>query len=113
MQNAVNFCIFFPQYASPEGEDSISDTSGEELINPVGSSMTSTAIKKRLDSLAGSTYRLNTDSARENVDQKRRKNLRRWINNVKCGVLWKQFLKYRIDQHGELSSTNHLKDMCH
>ena len=76
----------------------------------MGSSMTSTAIKKKLDSLAGSTCGLSTDSGRESA---RRKSLRRWINNLKCGVLWKQFLNYRIDQHGELSSTIYtLKKTC-
>ena len=93
--------IYFPS----EGEDNISDTSGEELLNPEGTSMTSTAIKKKLDSLAGSTYGLNIDREGESGDQKRRLRLRWWINKLKCRVQWRRVLKYKIDPHGELCST--------
>ena len=75
--------------------------------------MTSTAIRKKMDSLAGSTYGQSTDTESESVDQKRKEewSVRWWINKLKNG--FRQFLKYRIDQHGELCSAILLYVMEH
>lgn len=95
-KNLVNFL-------PPEGEDSMSCTSGEEMTNSEGSSTTSTAIKKKMDSLAGSMYGQSPspDTETEHVYRRRKKgwSVRWWNNKLKSG--FRQFLNYRIDQHGE------------
>ena len=63
-------------------------------------SLTSTAVKRKMDSLAGSTYGESTDTEGEREGLRRNK---KWtigwcINKIKSRL--KQFLKYRIDQHG-------------
>jgi hypothetical protein len=95
---------FFLPPPCPEGEDSISYTSGEELINSESSSLTSTAIKKKMDSLAGSTYGQTTSSIDEGEGRRRGKEWsRRWWAKTKSG--FKQFLNYKIDQHGQCKAS--------
>ena len=81
----------------------MSETSSE-LINPEDTSMTSHAIKKKLDSLAGSAYGL-SDNEEGSSGHKRRGKLSlrwRWLRMLECRGRWKHSCNYNIDPHGEL-----------
>lgn len=85
-------------------DDVVSEMSGEELTNLEESRMSSRAIKKKLDSLAGSMYGLGDDI--EGGDGERnggkKHSLRWWLKKLGCTciVRRKRVCKYHIDPHG-------------
>ena len=84
----------------------LSETSGEELTSQEESRMSSRAIKKKLDSLAGSMYGLgDVEGRRGERNSGKELSLRWWLKKLGCNciVRRKRVCKYRIDPHGELS----------
>ena len=96
-------------------DDVVSEMSGEELTNQKESRMSSRAIKKKLDSLAGSVYGLgDVEGGGGEKNGRKKLSLRWWLKELgcTCSIRRKCVCKYRIDPQGELSSVCPFEKKC-